>query len=455
MSLNLPTIPQQKIELARFSTPHGPLELPTDPSLIVWHVSTSPDTDGNLTFAISGSPLSFDADPSAQAFSSLEDCIAYVQSAAPSPAPGISTLTSLKTSARDRAYSHLSCRTHDPLLTTRASAITPSEATALRQYLLDTGPIRYDSIYELRSLASRYPSYFYTKSAKDQLLAARPLKSKKKAPKPTPSTPDSPTPPVSAPVLLTPLQIHASLRHLPAVNHDEREARRTWLLHRGCIPIPYHRAFFNTFKPLLMPTLTGEGSRYGGTSYDRPHPISLRNSYFDNPTPRDTRPTTVLYTCGDGYPNYYSPFHRTSELNCRQSSPDYSEELSFFLSLNSAVIKFLETLFDPDLRFTACPTYRPHLRTPRFPNPFLHFLFRYRRLAVRSALSYYQPYLSHLLRPVPKDDRVGTNDSQAYTERNRKMVCLLLSLQRAMELRAFPDQFSCATHLSTEELDSL
>lgn len=458
MSLNLPaTPPRSKIELARFSTPHGVLELPTDPSLIIWHVSTEARPDGHLRHRISGDPSAFEKDTSAQAFPSLEAAIRYTADTAPSPAPGISTLSPFTC---DRGA--LVRETIDPVLNTPAAQLSLPAASALRQYLLDTGPIKVAFSWERSRIIKAYPSFFYTKSASDNLLAARPFKSKSKpkpaAPSPASATaPSDTTPDTPPPSKPTPLERHAALRHLPAVNITENKARREWMLARGAIPIPYHRAFFNTFRPLIQPPLFRTGQSWSASP--RKHPLPFNHHYLEQPSVNSSaipQPITKLAGKDDCYPAWHDFDSNQRAYSCCQSEPDYAEEIRFFSSLNERVYLFIDVLLNPDFQFTACPTYRPHLRTPRFPNPFIHFLFRYHRLAVARALSYYSSYLHGLTQaPPPVEDRISASTLAIYIARNRRMAASLIRLQRVMGFRTYPDQSTYATHLSAEELDSL
>lgn len=444
--LNLPEIPQTRIDFARFRTDHGVFKLPIDPSLVVWHVSTETKGD-HLVHRISGDPIAFDKDPGAQAFPSLDEALAYCRNTAPAPAPGIQTTRRVSTPE------NCIIETCDPTIVYDSSSpMPPARAAELRQYLLDTGPMACRTEWARKDLVTEFPDLFYTKSVKDNTIAARPLQKKPKKPAPNPLTPPTAAPAEPAPTRKpkTPLEIHAELRHLPAVNHFERRERRNWLLVRGAIPIPYHRAFFRIMTAAL--DIKRFDLKY---DYMRRHARPFQDNLDIT--------VSVFSPClvdpskhgSDKFPDYHE-FDAKYHLRCNQSEPDYREEIQFFTNINSEVAESLDRLLAPELYFHLCPTYRPHIRSAELPNPFVHFLRRYRRDQIINALSIYHSFLPHLASTPPLDSgRFFEQDVTAAVKANRELLHNLVRLQRAMGLRTYPDQTSRATHLSAEELDSL
>lgn len=436
MTLSLPSIPKRKVEYAQFHTPHGPMTLPVNPHEAIWHAVPTYE-DSQTVYQLSGDPLSFEKHTDAIGYSSLDEAISTIRATNPAPAPGTRCVT------LSNAHTLV---VHDPLLVDPDS-LTREQAFQLRQYLLDTGPLSTERPYIAPTFAYRFPDLFYTKNKAQGIVAARPLrtKAKRKTPVMAVAVESTPEPAVAKP---TPDQIHASLLHLPAVNKWENKARRTWFINRGCIPIPYHRRFFQALHSICNPIL----AQLPYQKQHRPHLFRAHKfQHLDEPLSCNHCVVVDLPTGSfDTSRDWHGEFNESRHLRCVQSEPDYIEELNFFSRINDHMADILEFLHSPDLVFIACPTYRPLVASARFPNPFLHFIFRYRLREMRNALSYYHNYLPHLLRPIESCDRVSR--PLDFTKRNRALARNLIRFQRTLGLRTYPDQAECATHLTQEEL---
>jgi hypothetical protein len=413
-----------------------------DPEERIYHYTMTFRENGDQVVHISADMENFLKHSDATGFPSMEALLASLESANVPPNPLFETVAHSNSSAYYPSEPQIHIHAIPRLVSLPSSE---SEALQLHRYIRDTAAAPCRDGYLRQKLIKRFPHLFYTKSAREDLIAARDLDAAAKR-KTKPSKPKAVPVPVD-PVTSAPVP-------LPENTDGETNVKRSlWLYERGAIPLSVHLAARESILDALtfVTTLATPDDQYV-----LPH---LFTRHASQPVLREYPVASLPPTNKSSYPahpflehhrSWSAPFYRSDTTIARSrprylrnnlnQNPTYTEEFLQYIEWNQGTVRHLKLLFDPLLVINF--PYRSALF------PVLHFLKNHRLSLVSSYLSHYTSYIPTLQKSVETCHRLNNAQVSRINETNHNLVRHLLMLSRHMGFRSYPQATTVTRPLS-------